>query len=512
MSNRDLLLGLDVGTTNIKCLAVNETGKIVATATERTPLSHPQPGWTNFEPNQIWETACRTIRAVVSQVPSREALRGVAVASVGESLIPIDSDGNALAPAIAWFDLRTAAEYAWICNRIGYDRLFQVSGLNPDPMFGICKVLWVKNHHHAAFQRARYWLNLADYVAFRLCGISATDPSLACRTLAYNLSERVWERSILEDLEIDPTSFPPIKRSGTPLGLITVSAAKETGLPGTAIVSVGAHDHVSGAFAASGFARGILVDSIGTSEMILTVSEQPKLSPTIAEHGLAQGAIWIDLPIYYLTGGIFTAGSAIEWFRRELGGNAEFDELINEAKLVEDAVPVFLPHLMRSLTPYPDAQAAGAFVGLKPATTRAGMFKAVLEGLAFEARAIVDAMVTIAGQPHPTQIVTIGSSLQNRLLAQIKSDVYGVPLKISPIREVVSFGAALLAGIGCGTFENASQAASVARREEINLDPDPEQSKRLQSRYEDVYRDLFGQLQEIHHRLVRSHRSSGVAE
>jgi xylulokinase len=501
MAYHSLILGLDVGTTNIKCLAIDESGNIIAHAAERTPLSHPQPGWTDFEPEQIWEAACRTIRAVLCQLESRGAVRGIAVASVGESLVPIDSDGRSLASAIAWFDLRTTTEYAWICDRIGYDRLFQVSGLNPDPMFGICKVLWVKNHHRAAFQRAKYWLNLADYVAFRLSGIPATDPSLACRSLAYNISHRSWANDLLEDIGVEPSSFPPVLRSGTPLGAVTGSAAKETDLPSATIVSVGTQDHISGAFAASGFGKGILIDSIGTSEMLLTVSDQPNLSPSIAKHGLAQGAIWIDQPIYYLTGGIFTAGSAIDWFRRELGGNADYIELIDEAKTVEDSVPVFLPHLVRSLTPYPDPQASGAFVGLKPSTTRAAMFRAVLEGLAFEARAILDAMVMIAGQPRPTQIITIGSSLQNRLLAQIKSDVYGSPLKISPIREVVSFGAALLAGIGCGIFANASQAVSVARRDEINLEPDLGRSRRLQSRYEGVYRELFSQLRQTNHRL-----------
>lgn len=501
MSYHDLVLGLDVGTTNIKCLAIDDSGAIVAHAALRTPHSHPRSGWTDFEPEEIWNVVCGTIRGVVSQLESRDFVRGIAVASVGESLVPVDSDGKALAPAIAWFDLRTVAEYAWICERIGYNKLFQVSGLNPDPMFGLCKVLWVKNHQRAAFQRTKYWLSLADYVAFRLSGVAATDPSLACRTLAYNLSQGSWEKGLLEDVGVEPSSFPPILRSGTPLGTVTTPAARDTDLPAATIVSVGVHDHISGSFAASGLAGEVLVDSIGTSEMLLTVSDRPNLNPSIAEHGLAQGAIWIDRPIYYLTGGIFTAGSAIEWFRRELGGNADFVELINEAKSVEEAVPVFLPHLVRSLTPYPDAQVSGAFVGLKPTTKRAAMFRAVLEGLAFEARAILDAMVTIAGHPRPTQIITIGGSLQNRLLAQIKSDVYGSPLKISPIREVVGFGAALLAGIGSGIFANASEAVFAARREEINLEPDMEQSKRLQSRYEAVYRELFGQLRVVNHRL-----------
>jgi len=500
MAYSELLLGLDVGTTNIKCLAIDGSANIVAQADERTILSHPQPGWTDFDPEQIWAAACRTVRAVISQLDSPEAVRGIAVASVAESLIPIDSDGNPVAPAIAWFDLRTTSEYEWLCDRIGYDRLFQVSGLNPDPMFGICKILWLRNHSPKAFARAKYWLHLADYVAFRLSGVAATDPSLACRTLAYNISKGSWETSLLEEVGIEPSTFPPILKSGTPLGTVTARAVKETGLSSATVITVGAHDQLSGTFAASGLAKGVLTDSIGTSETLLAISGQPDLNRSLPEHGLAQGAVWVDQPVNYLTGGLFTAGSAIEWFQRELGGKADFTQLTAEAEAIEDAVPIFLPHLVRSLTPYPDAKAAGTFVGLRSTTTRAAMFRAVLEGLAFEAQAIVDAIVSVGGQPRPAEIVTIGVPMQNRLLAQIKADIYGSTLKISPIREAVSLGVALLAGIGSGHFPNGSAAASLARREEINLEPKPEQAKRLQSRYE-IYRELFSQLRSVNHRL-----------
>jgi xylulokinase len=500
MVYRDLLLGLDVGTTNIKCLAIDGSANIVAQADERTTLLHPQPGWTDFEPEQIWAAACRTIRAVISQLDSPEAVGGIAVASVAESLIPIDRDGNSIAPAIAWFDLRTTSEYDWLCDRIGYDRLFQISGLNPDPMFGVCKILWLKNHSPKAFARVRYWLHLADYVAFRLSGVAATDPSLACRTLAYNISKGSWEAGLLEEVGIEPSTFPPILKSGTPLGTVTAGAAKETELPSTTVICVGAHDQLSGTFAASGLAKGVLTDSIGTSETLLVISDQPDLNRSLPEHGLAQGAVWVDQPVNYLTGGLFTAGSAIEWFQRELGGKADFAQLTAEAEAVEGAVPIFLPHLVRSLTPFPDPKAAGTFVGLRSTTTRAAMFRAVLEGLAFEARAIIDAIVSVGGQSRPSEIVTIGVAMQNRLLAQIKADVYGSTLKISPIREAVSLGVALLAGIGSGHFPNGSAAASLARREEINLEPKPEQTKRLQSRYE-IYRELFCQLRPINHRL-----------
>ena len=211
--------------------------------------------------------------------------------------------------------------------------------------------------------------------------------------------------------------------------------------------------------------------------------------------------MWIDEPAYYLTGGLQSAGAAVEWFGRELGGKSSIADLVNEAAIAEEAVPVFLPHLLRSLTPHPDTQASGAFIGLRSTTTRGAMFRAVLEGLAFEARAIVDAMGSIAGLSPFEKILTIGGSLQNSLLTQIKADVYAFPIKVSPVREAVSLGAALLAGLGCGLFPDPSAAVQVARQEEICVEPNSERSERLQARYQEVYRDLYGQLRTAHHRL-----------
>lgn len=500
MPHLDLLLGLDVGTTNIKCLALDSAGKILFQADERTPLARPKPGWTDFEPEPIWQAACRTIRSVVAKLDFAERIKGIAVAGVAESLFPIDKEGRSVGPAIAWFDLRTTEEYAWLQDRIGYDRLFRISGLNPDPMFGLCKMLWAKNHDPAAFGRSAKWLHLADYIAFRLSGVPATDPSLACRSLAYNLAKGNWETDLLTEVGIDPDLFPPILRSGTRLGPVTPAAAKETDLPSNCAVCVGAHDQLSGTFAVSGLAKEVLTDSLGTSATLLAIADQPHFSRSLPDHGLAQGAVWIDEPVFYLTGGLFTAGAAIEWFQQQLGGKADFATLTAEATSAEHAVPIFLPHLVRSLTPFPDAHAAGAFVGLRATTTRAAMFRAVLEGIAFEERAILEAMETVAGLPRPKEIVTIGIPMQNRLLAQIKADVYGSRLKISPVREAVALGVALLAGVGAGVYPSGSAAAAAVRQEEICLEP--KQAEELEKRYA-VYRDLFSQLRPINHRLYR---------
>jgi xylulokinase len=501
MPHHDVLLGLDVGTTNVKCLALEENGTVIAQASEPTPQSHPKPGWTDFDPAPLWETACRAIRAVISQLRDREAVKGIAVSSLAESIIPVDSQGEPMASAIAWFDTRTVEEYEFLRERIGYETLFRISGITPDPMFSLCKILWIRNHFPEAFHRARYWLLFADYIAFRLCGEAATDPSLACRTLAYDLQRGDWSREILEGAGVPASCLPPVRKSGSPLGRVTASSASATNLPTTAVVSVGIHDHLSGAFAAGGLAAGILFDSIGTSESVIAISQQPLFDESVATNGLAQGAVWIEEPIYYLTGGLQTAGAAVEWFRRELGGEASTSELVRKAADVDESVPIFLPHLTRSQTPHPDRKAAAAFVGVKSTTTQAAMFRAVLEGIAFEARASADAIRAVAGLPQFERILTIGSSLENRLLAQIKADLHGLPLRINPVRETVSLGAALLAGLGCGLFRDASSAARVARREEITVEPNLANSQRLQARYDQIYRELYLHLRTAHHRL-----------
>jgi xylulokinase len=501
MLHHDVVLGLDVGTTNVKCLALEESGNVIAQASEPTPQSHPKSGWTDFEPGPLWEITCRAIRTVISQLRDRQAVKGIAVSSLAESIIPVDPQGEPLASAIAWFDPRTVEEYEFIRERIGYKNLFQISGIMPDPMFSLCKILWIKNHFPEAFRKARYWLLFADYIAFRLCGVAATDPSLASRTLAYDLKQGDWSSEILEAAGVPLSCLPPVCKSGSPLGRVTATGASATNLPTTAVVSVGIHDHLSGAFAAGGLAAGVLFDSIGTSESVIAISQQPRFNEKIATHGMTQGAVWIEEPIYYVTGGLQTAGAAVEWFRRELGGEAPTSELVQKAAAVDESVPIFLPHLTRSQTPHPDRKAAAAFVGIKSTTTQAAMFRAVLEGIAFEARAGADAIREVAELPPFERILTIGSSLENRLLAQIKADLHGLPLRINPVRETVSLGAALLAGIGAGVFPDASSAARVARREEISVEPNLEHSKRLQALYEEVYRDLYQHLRTAHHRL-----------
>ncbi|MBV9491565.1 MAG: hypothetical protein JO069_17885 [Verrucomicrobia bacterium] len=499
-----VLLGLDVGTTNVKCLAIDAAGHLLATASSPTPITHPRVGWTDFPPEEIWDAAAGVIQRVLRTLgpPQREAA-GIAVTGVAESLVPLDKNGRAAAPAMAWFDLRTGTEFDWIRQRIGHERLFQITGLNPDPMYGACKMLWLRNDAPETFARARCWLNLAEYVAFRLCGEAATDPSLACRTSLYNLAEGKWDNALLEELDLDPAVLPPIRPSGAPLGRVTAAAQRATSLPPSTVVSVGLHDHLGGAFATNSLRPGVLLDSMGTSESLIAILDRPNFAREVSECALPQGAIWVDEPRFYLTGGLFTAGACIEWFRREFAPDKDVSELVKEATGAFVDVPLFLPHLVRSFTPHPDTEAAAAFVGIKSGTTRGALFRGLLQGLAFEARLVADTMQQIGRAPAFEEFVALGGIQQNALLAQIKADVFGRPVKIHPLREAVGYGAALLAGIGCGVFRDAAAALAVVPRDTIDFSPNAERAGRLSALYEQAYCRLYQDLKAVHHTLHR---------
>ena len=179
-----LLLGIDIGTTNIKAIVFDPHGQIVASASVKTPTHYPRPNWAYYVPDELWALTVAAIKQAVGQVDNPARIVSAAVASVAESAVPIDAHGQPTYDSIAWFDTRTEPQQRWLAEHIGARRLFDVSGLSLQPIFGLCKVLWLREHEPDAYKRSVMWLNIADYIAFRLSGEAVTNYSLASRTLA----------------------------------------------------------------------------------------------------------------------------------------------------------------------------------------------------------------------------------------------------------------------------------------------------------------------------------------
>lgn len=326
-----LLLGIDIGTTNIKTILFDPTGATVAQASVRTPTHYPRPNWAYFDPEETWGAVVQGLRSVTAQVDATR-IAGMAVASYGEAGVPLDAHGQPLYAAIAWFDGRTAAQAAWLEQQIGQEQLFAVTGSAVQPIFTLCKLLWLRDHEPEVLARTRRWLNMADYIAYRLCGVPAADFTLASRTLCLDLHRRQWAADLIATVGIDPSILAPLQSSGTRLGPVLPEVAAATGLPTSAQVAVGGHDHIVGALALGVTQVGDMLNSIGTAEAIFLPVEQPISDANFGRQGYSQGVHAAGK--YYLLGGLYTSGASVDWFRESCGGGATYATLIAEAEQV----------------------------------------------------------------------------------------------------------------------------------------------------------------------------------
>lgn len=497
-----LLLGLDIGTTNIKAVVFDGEGRPLAQATARTPTHYPQPGWAYYEPEELWQATVRAVRTVTRQVEEPGNLVGLAVASFAETGVTLDAHDQPTGPAIAWFDSRTAAQAAWLEQTIGQERLFAITGIAIESIFGLCKWLWLCEHEPDVAARTRRWLNMAEYIAFRLCGVQATDFSLASRTLWLDLHRRRWSDDILAWTATPPGLLAPLTPSGTRLGPILPEVAAATGLPVSAQVAVGGHDHVCGALALGVVEPGDMLNSIGTAEAVFLPLAQPLTDPEVGRQGYSQG-VHVG-GHYYIFGGLYTSGACIDWFRQNLASGADYEILMAEAA----ATPVgslgafFLPHLRLANPPHLDPQARGAFIGLRTDVTRGALFRAVLEGLAYEVRNSLDPLLAHTGLATVRQLYVSGGGAANEVALAIKASVLNHPLRVAAVREATALGAAILGGIGAGLYADLDDAFRQVRSEERIVMPDPIAVALYDQLYRNVYRHLYGALQPLHHAVA----------
>ena len=470
-----LLIGLDVGTSSVRALLFDSRLREVAKAAVPTPVLPLPRGWVDYDPEALWQAVVTALRMALARTPADAPVAGLAVASVGESGVPVDSSGEPTHNAIAWFDPRTADQAQWLQKQLGLDRIFAVTGLTADPMFGLPKLLWLRAHAPEAFARTVRWLNIADWIAFRLSGEAATDFSLASRTLALDLARRRWAAEMLEEIGLAVDLFAPLKPSGSALGRVRPDLAEALGLPAAVVVGVGGHDHVCGAMAAGAAAPGIVLDSMGTAESLYLPTAAPLFDPMVLERGFSQGTLAVDAPQSYLMGGLHFAGGSIEWFRETLADGTGHTALIEAAREVPPGSNgvSFVPHLRGSNAPHADPRARGAFLGLSAETSRGDLFRAVLEGLACEARLVLDGMLTLPHAPTLKEIRVIGGNVRNALLLKIKASVYGAPLILPAHQEGSSLGAAMLGGIAAGVFDDLKAALAILAADSQTVEPEP---------------------------------------
>ena len=499
------LLGIDVGSTNLKAVLFGTDGRVVAKRDVATECCHPDPAhpeWAVWQPAQIWEGIAQSVRAVTSAVAGGEIL-GVAVTGMGMDGVPIDKAGKWLYPFISWHCPRTAAQQAWWLEHIGADEQFARGGNQVWPFNTALRLRWMQEHEPAILSKTHKWLLIEDFVNFMLCGETATDYSMASTTLLFDQRTRTWNDDFLQRSGIDRSLLCDPLPAGTLIGRVHQAAASITGLKKGTPVVLGGHDYCCGCLPTGAFEPGVLLDVLGTWEMVVSALSQPVLTPAVQRMGvLVDSHVARDR---YTVMGATVAADMLEWSKREIGLPSSSSSCVDEstsewARLIDLASqsPIgsngvfFLPHMSGSFCPVLDPTSTGAFVGLRNITGRGDLFRALIEGLNYQFLEIIRAFGQGLGV-RSDKIVVIGGPTKNPLWMQNKADVTGIVVEVPALEEAVPLGAAILAGIGTGVFRDEQDAFSHVYQPGKSYVPDPQAQAHyheLYARYEQLYPTL----------------------
>lgn len=475
-------LGLDVGTTAVKCLATDEQGRVLASAAADYPLHQPRPGWVEQDPADWKRLVTATVREVVSQLPS--PVVALAISTQGDTAVPVDARGRSLAPARTWMDTRPTAEVARL-RAFPEERWHALTGAVPAPYATLPSILWWRDHLPEAHAIHRICL-VQDYLVEWLTGEALLDAPNASRTLLYDINRRAWSPELLDFAAVDEGLLAATAESGTVVGPLRQSVAAELHLPPGVQVVLGGHDQTCAAVGCGLTEPGGLMLSCGTAWVVLAATAGPLPDPSHALHTYCHA-----LPGAYALLGAYAGGNLFQWFRdhfaSDLPPGGAYETLLVEAARAEAAgrPPVWLlPHFYGSFIPDPCPEALGAWLGLTLAHTREDLALGLLTGVALQTASVVTRMTALGAEAREVRM--IGGGARSPLWAQLVADALQQPVVLPPVTEAAALGAALLA-IGATQTARPGAVAPAASRE-VSPRPSPLPEARL--RFEQVSRRL----------------------
>jgi xylulokinase len=459
------LVGLDVGTTGVKAVAVSEDGEVVARAERGYPLSTPQPGWSEQDPEDWW-TAAQAALADLAVEP-----RCIGLSGQMHGLVALDEHDRPLRPAILWNDQRTAAECAEIEERVGVDRLIELTGNRALTGFTAPKLLWLRTHEPETFARIRRVLLPKDYVRLRMTGEHAIDVADASGTLLFDVRRRAWSDDVLAALDLPAEWLPPVHES-TAIG--------------------GAGDQAAGALGMGIDRPGPLSVVLGTSGVVFAALPAYRTDPEARLHVFCHAVPGT----WHAMGVMLSAAGSLRWLRDNAVGES-YDELTREAAHWAPGVEglLFQPYLAGERTPHPDPNARGAFVGLSLRHDRGALVRAVLEGVAFGLRDSLELLRELGVDAELGRVS--GGGARSSLWLRIVASVLGIPLeRTAASEEGAAFGAALLGGVAAGAFSDAAEAVAACVHVTGRIEPDPAWRDAYDGGYS-RYRELYPALRPL---------------
>ena len=477
MGNR-LLVGLDIGTSGAKCIIADESGRVLASSTQEYPLFTPKPGWAEQNPSDWWQGVVRGLREITAKVDPTQ-LVGLSLSGQMHGLVALDKADRVIRPALLWCDQRVWKQCDWLTERAGgKEGLLKYTNNQMLTGYTGGKILWLRDEEPENFERMVTFLCPKDYIRFLLTGEKGIDMSDASGTGFFDTKNRRWSEDLIALAGLNRAIFPEVHESVELAGHVTREAAEETGLPEGLNVYFGGGDAVIQTTGSGLVKPGILGVVIGTSGNVSMGLDGFYANP----NGDLQMFCNNAPGLWHAFGCPLTSGGAYRWYRDTLR-----KDLIEQARIqntnvynllnaeAEQSVPgshgvIFAPYLSGERCPYPDPYARGVFYGLSLGTTGADMTRAVMEGVTFSLKQVIDLLTKFT---PCEKVYTSGGGSRSALWRQMQADIFNLPVyTMSASGEGGAYGAIMVAGVGCGVWKNLAEATSILKVETETL-PNP---------------------------------------
>jgi xylulokinase len=461
-----LFLGLDLGTSSLKAVLMDEGGRVAGRGEAVYPLRIPQPGHAEQRPEDWWRAAGEAARQALAEAGDQAEIAALSLSGQMHGTVLLDGQDRLLAPAVIWPDQRSERQVAEITRLVGAERLIQITGSPVAAGFMAATARWFQQEQAQVWRQVRRLLLPKDYLRWRLTGEFASDPSDGSGSLLLDVRRRDWSAEVLQGLEIEREKLPAILPSASLAGQLSPPAAGHLGLPAGLPVVTGAADTAAGLLGAGVTAPGDLLLNLSTGGQLALPSMEVEVDPRGRTHTFCSAlepgpgrAAW------YRLGATLSAGGSLRWLRDQVFDLQAEDAYERMVSWAEQAPPgasglVFLPYLSGERTPLMDPQARGIFLGLALGHGRAELVRAVLEGVALSCYAAYQVLIEAGGKPE--RLILAGGGARSRLWRQIVADVFALPVVRLETAGQSAAGAALLTGAGCGLFSLEQKAGQWA--------------------------------------------------
>ncbi len=486
-------IGIDIGTSGCKAIIVDEKGEVIESAVEEYPLYTPHPGWSEQDPEDWWNASIASVKQVLkaSQI-NPEQVKGIGLSGQMHGLVALDADSRVIRPAILWNDQRTAKQCQEIFDAVGGKKeLLEYTNNTMLPGYTGSKILWLREEEPENYEKVKIILNPKDYIRFRLTGEYATEVSDASGVGFFDVKNRSWNKELLSILDIPREILPSCYESTEITGKVTRKVASKIGLPQGLPVVGGGGDSVVQTTGTGLIKEGILGTTIGTGGIVAMGLESFRFNSTGKMQVFCNNAP----NRWHIMGVNLSAGGAYQWYRDKLckyekdqadRTDKDVYKILDEE--VKSSIPgsknlLFLPYLIGERCPYPDPAAKGGFIGLTLRHNHADMTRAVQEGVVYNLRHVYELIIDMDEDLKVSEIRTSGGGSTSPVWRQIQADVFQLPVKtVSGSSEGGAYGAALVAGAGCGIWDSVEEAVKLLKVE-TEVQPNPE--------VEDIYEEIF---------------------